>query len=326
MAPIRRILVAIKDPWAKQLPSVDKAVQLARALKAQLVLFHAISDPVSVDPVSLADESLAQFELAGSSRYRQRLEQLAKRIRRGVRVTTAVEWDFPVHEAIIRAAARFSTDLIVTECHQGRHAAPWLLRFTDWELLRNSPNPVLIVKSHRPYKSPKLLAAIDPSHAFAKPAKLDEQILRLGTKLSGALRGALHAVYAYSPLPVGVAPSKLSTPDGIVEVQARAAAHARAVVAPGLAAARISRTRRHILDGNPADIIVDVAQQIDADLVVMGCNSRSGLARIFIGNTAERALDRVTCDVLVVKPRRFRDRVARVSRGARLVAPPLSVP
>ena len=325
MPPIRRILVAIKDPWAKQLPGVDKAAQLARALKAPLMLFHAISDPVNLDPVLLADESLSQFELAGSSRYRQRLEQLAKRIRRGIKVTTAVEWDFPVHEAIIRAAAHFRADLIVTECHEGRHA-PWLLRFTDWELLRNSPNPVLIVKSHRPYRNPKLLAAIDPTHAFAKPAKLDEQILRLGTKLSGALRGALHAVYAYDPLPIGVAPSRLSTPDGVLEAQARAAAHARAVVGPEMAAARISRTRCHILDGNPADIIVDVAQQIDADLVVMGCNSRSGLARIFIGNTAERALDRMKCDVLVVKPRRFRDRVARVSRGARLVAPTLGIP
>jgi nucleotide-binding universal stress UspA family protein len=31
--------------------------------------------------------------------------------------------------------------------------------------------------------------------------------------------------------------------------------------------------------------------------------SRSGLKRIFIGNTAERVLDGLQCDVLVVKPK-----------------------
>jgi universal stress protein E len=36
----------------------------------------------------------------------------------------------------------------------------------------------------------------------------------------------------------------------------------------------------------------------------MGATSRSGLKRIFIGNTAEHVLDSLQCDVLVVKTRR----------------------
>ena len=36
MSDIRRILVAVKDPWAKSLPAVEKAAQLARALGARL--------------------------------------------------------------------------------------------------------------------------------------------------------------------------------------------------------------------------------------------------------------------------------------------------
>ena len=53
----------------------------------------------------------------------------------------------------------------------------------------------------------------------------------------------------------------------------------------------------------------------------MGAVSRSGLKRVFIGNTAEKILDELPCDVLVVKPARFQNRVRRASRGMRVVPP-----
>jgi universal stress protein E len=55
-----------------------------------------------------------------------------------------------------------------------------------------------------------------------------------------------------------------------------------------------------------------LARQLGCDLVVMGALSRSGLKRIFIGNTAERILDSLDCDVLVVKPPGFAGKLNRV--------------
>jgi hypothetical protein len=49
----------------------------------------------------------------------------------------------------------------------------------------------------------------------------------------------------------------------------------------------------------------------------MGAVSRSGLRRIVIGNTAERILGDLSCDVLVVKPARFVTSVSRTRRGIR---------
>ena len=46
-----------------------------------------------------------------------------------------------------------------------------------------------------------------------------------------------------------------------------------------------------------------IARRWKAHVLVMGAVSRSGLKRLFIGNTAERVLDAVDCDVLVVKSR-----------------------
>jgi universal stress protein E len=57
-----------------------------------------------------------------------------------------------------------------------------------------------------------------------------------------------------------------------------------------------------------------VVSRVGAQIVVMGAISRSGLRRIFIGNTAERVLDALSCDVLVVKPPGFKTSVTgRVS-------------
>jgi universal stress protein E len=41
-----------------------------------------------------------------------------------------------------------------------------------------------------------------------------------------------------------------------------------------------------------------------ADVVVIGAVSRSGLKRIALGSTAERVLDFVPSDLLIVKPAR----------------------
>ena len=59
MSDIRRILVAVKDPWAQSLPAMEKAAQLARALGANITLFHAMSEPFYID-VSQANEATAE--------------------------------------------------------------------------------------------------------------------------------------------------------------------------------------------------------------------------------------------------------------------------
>jgi universal stress protein E len=48
----------------------------------------------------------------------------------------------------------------------------------------------------------------------------------------------------------------------------------------------------------------------------MGAISRSGFKRLLIGNTAERVLDRLTCDILVIKPGHLVNRIPQKRRGA----------
>ncbi len=323
MRSIRRILVAVKEPRASS-PALAKATRLAKALGAQIRLFHALTEPIYLDLYSFNGPGPRKLE---DERYRAalaKLDALANGLRRlKIRVSTSVEWDYPAHEAVLRAARAFGADLIVADAHPTRHHAAWLLRFTDWELLRRSSAPVLLVKSSKPYRRPRVLAAVDPSHAFAKPLELDEEILRTGSAVAGALRGQLHAVYAYDSVPLGLPPVGPASSALIAAAQAAATGRAKAVLDRAVRKLRVPLQRRHLVARHPTDAIIDAVRETRCGIVVMGAISRSGLNRFVVGNTAERVLDRLACDVLIVKPKDFRTRIRRTVRGPQLVAPPV---
>lgn len=83
----------------------------------------------------------------------------------GVQAESTVLSDSPPHEAVIRAARSFGADLIMAERHPGGRYRTRALRSTDFELLRLSPVPVLLVKTRQPYDHPSVQAGVDPSHA-----------------------------------------------------------------------------------------------------------------------------------------------------------------
>jgi universal stress protein E len=235
-------------------------------------------------------------------------------------VTVATEWDFPAYEAIVRRAKQIKADLIVADQHAGRHTIAGLLHLTDWELLRLSPVPVLLVKTRGSYVDPVVLAAVDPGHTFSKPTKLDQEILGAGSTITRTLRGKLHALHAYVPFPFVADPNSMLSQQNINQMEAQATEAAQSALQRVLRKTRIPKANRHVIGRHPADAIVQAARELRSSTVVMGAVSRSGLKRLFIGNTAERVLDLLSCDILVVKPKHFANRISRAKRGVRLVA------
>jgi len=49
-------------------------------------------------------------------------------------------------------------------------------------------------------------------------------------------------------------------------------------------------------------VILELAQQVGADLIVMGTIARTGIPGFFTGNTAESILNQIVCSVLAIKP------------------------
>ena len=315
-----RILFAIRNPTATQQPGLAKAIQVARASGAKLDLFHALNDPLFIELTQFGDSSVDRLRERVEEEVRIPLARLCKVAHKhGVEAQSSVEWDYPPHEAIVRRALKIGADLIIAECHKGGRTRPWLIHLTDWELLRLSPVPVLLLKNAKAYRRPLTLAAVDPAHAHAKPSKLDARILAAAAQLSKGLRGTLHIVHANYPSIVGLKPrtdrawSTLSYEE-LQKQESESFEMFRANAA-------IPRTRAHLVEGNPSREIPRVADKLGAAIVVMGALSRSGLERLFIGNTAERVLGALNCDVLVVKPEGVSPHLALEERGMRVMAP-----
>jgi universal stress protein E len=322
MRPIRRILVAVKDPAVKAPPAVRKAAQLARAYGAHLELFHAISAPLYVDAYSF-QPSLREIEREIRSSRIGQLQAIANELRgKGVEVSVTAQWDHPAYEAVVRHAIHTRANLIVADCHAKPHILPGLLHLTDWELLRMSPVPVLLVKSPTPYKRPVILAAVDPSHAFEKPANLDAQILSVASNIAGTLRGRLHAVHAYLPLPEEPISRRLLSDTQLEKLNAQTEAAAGLQFQQTLRAVSVLKSRRHLLPCHPIAAIEQTARKTHSAIVVMGAISRSGLRRFIFGNTAEYLLDSLPCDLLIVKPPKFCAPLPKGSRGVKFVAAP----
>jgi universal stress protein E len=296
MRSFRLILVAVRELRQRRNLAIERAASIAAGCGARLELFHDLAAPVYVDTFLGGGESLEEFTRATRATALRRLERLAEPLRaRGLKVTTATVWDYPPYEALVRRAVAIRADLIVT-IKRGHHRLPSLLGYTDWELLRASPMPVLLIKNSRYRPRAAVLAAIDPLHAAAKSAGLEQQILGNAAALAQALDSPLHAVHVLTPW-------QRSTTDRVALVSSQARA----------AGVRPSRT--HLLEGNPDTLLPATARRLRAGAVVMGAMSRRGLQRLFVGNSAERLLDDLHCDVLVVKPPRFVMRVPRTRRG-----------
>lgn len=134
-------------------------------------------------------------------------------------------------------------------------------------------------------------------------AALDE-----AADLSRRLGADLHLVhvlqsplYLYSFAYPGEA-AAVAPPIDMTEIREDALKSLREVIAeidfPG-------KVECHVLEGvNVAETLRATAENLGADLIVMGTHGRTGLAHVFLGSVAERTLRTATCPVLTVQPRK----------------------
>jgi universal stress protein E len=320
----RRVLVAVSDCVTKNSPALAKAAVLARAGGGTLTLFHSFySSAISGESLIGPDRLERDIEMAVRQRKQQLEAIAAPLVRDGLKVRIRVRWDYPVHESIVREVLREKSDLVVVESHRHTRLARIVLSNTDWQLIRVCPAPVLFVKIARPYERARILAAIDPLHAYAKPAQLDADILATAAEIARSFNGRLHAAHIYqlaTPFTSGV----LMEPVPLaVNVSERQLERIRRAFMELVRPYDLPERRRHLRPGNAADEIVALAERTEAGIVVMGAISRSTLKRLFVGNTAERVIDRLNCDVLVLKPAGFRTPVPRRRSPVPVVLPPI---
>jgi nucleotide-binding universal stress UspA family protein len=76
---------------------------------------------------------------------------------------------------------------------------------------------------------------------------------------------------------------------------------ALAHLAAGLRSEGLHVDVRYTRGGDPADAIVSAAQEVDAELVVVGLRRRSPIGKVLLGSTAQSVLLHAPCSVLAVR-------------------------
>ncbi len=58
---------------------------------------------------------------------------------------------------------------------------------------------------------------------------------------------------------------------------------------------------KHAREGDPAHVIIDVAGEQDADLIVVGARGTTGLRRFMLGSVSSKLAHHAPCSVLIVR-------------------------
>ncbi len=209
-----------------------------------------------------------------------------------------------VAEALSQHVEEQGVEVVVMSTHgRGGIQRAWLGSTTD-DMVRQCHVPVLLVRpcaathdldpsAERVFH--RVLAALDGGE-IAERALMDA--VRLGTT-SDASVVLLHVM---SPSMAGSAPYLPNAiPQSNDELAAREAyykGYMEGVSRCELLAGREVETRV-VVDYDPAPAILEVAEEVGADLLVVGTHGRGGLSRVLLGSVADKVIRGTTRAVLV---------------------------
>jgi nucleotide-binding universal stress UspA family protein len=119
-------------------------------------------------------------------------------------------------------------------------------------------------------------------------------------RLARALQAELHIVSAFEPLR-----------DAHIEGAAEGAARIWAPLPDSEVEAILSETKSklaaqqlnattHAIRAHPADALLEVANEVNADLIVVGSKGMHGARRLALGNVPNKVSHRAHCNVLIV--------------------------
>ena len=238
----------------------------------------------------------------------QRLEQWVDFVRRsGVQVSGKMLYGMPFVE-IIREVLRNEHDLVMTTAEGWGILRAKLFGSTTMHLMRKCPCPVWVIKPSPPEWHTRILAAVDPNPLDEERHALNIKIMDLATALARRQQSELVVVHTWT-FPVEAAlRSTQSMRSSEVDTWVRDARDQHRHWLAGLLQPYALEDLKHqvyMLKGEAGRLIPELAAEKEVELIVMGTVSRTGIAGLFFGNTAEKILRRVDCSVLAVKPDGF---------------------
>ena len=303
--PENKLILAIIEPDLHPQTVAERASWLARAHGYPLRLL--LCDP-DIGPLHegwyVSNESR---DIAASIQAAQQemIEDIAWRVRKdGLEVTTGVLEDRPVAEAIIHEVNETQPAILVKGTAYHSAADRSFFVDTDWQLVRSAPCPLYLVKPGQFPDNAMIVAAVDPTHDHDKPAALDRVIIEAAQGIAGHVDGEVHLFHTYEKL-VGVGSEATRTFKPIKipldEIEERMREEHRQALDALAGEFGIDEESVHQLPGSTRELLPMFSRTHNVGLVVMGGLARWSLKRAVIGSTAERVLDSLPCDVMIVR-------------------------
>lgn len=319
MQNVKNILCVI-DPTCEAQPALIRAAWLARKNDAELTLLVCYYNEYLSGERFFDAPSLDKARKEVMIRQGEFLENLASPLREeGVSVETAAVWDHPLYEGIVRFADKIGAEMVFKDTHYHSATSRLFLTNTDWNLIRTCGAPLWLVKPRDMQEHPIFIGSIDPMNDNDKPAALDDEILEITRYLAAATDGTAHAFHAFDPrMAIATATANayvpVSLPYDEIEEQMREQHGKRFNEIRTFH--KIEDKNAHLIAGATFEELPDLTKELNADVCVMGAVSRNQWKRLFIGATAEKVLDHLPCDLLIVKPDWFKTPVQLSDKAA----------
>ncbi|HBV38914.1 MAG TPA: universal stress protein UspE [Erwinia sp.] len=304
MAKYQNILVAI-DAQQDDQPALRRAVYLNQRLGGQITAFLPIYD-FSYEMTTLLspDERVTMRKGVISQRTEWIREQSKAYLAAGINIDIKVVWHNRPYEAIIQEVLDGGYDLLLKMAHQHDRLQSVVFTPTDWHLLRKCPCPVWMVKDQPWPENGKAVVAVNLASEEPHHDPLNTRLVKETLELAEQVNHTeVHLVGAYPITPVNIA-IELPDFDPSVYNDAIRGQHLLAMKALRQSFS-IDEKFTHVAKGLPEEVIPELADRLDAGVVVLGTIGRTGLSAAFLGNTAEQVIDHLRCDLLAIKPEGF---------------------
>ena len=130
-----------------------------------------------------------------------------------------------------------------------------------------------------------------------------KEAVRQATELAKALGAKIHLVSAYEPVGEGrLREERQQIPDDMQwMVNPREDVDATLEDAAEVAKNEGIDVEVHARQGDPADAILDVAEETKADLIVVGNKGMTGARRFLLGSVPNKVSHHAPCSVLIVR-------------------------
>ncbi|MBV8201593.1 MAG: universal stress protein [Acidobacteria bacterium] len=292
---------------------VRDGLRLARAAHARVHLVHAFQATPAPGRVAPGGAPAHATDLVEARRQARRGLLEAQIARLGVRPDELVDTtvlEGATHLVLAEAAAAAGADLIVVAASESRGHVGKLLGSTADRLVRVASCPVLVTRGLLAVPPRHLLFGVDLSplsgEALARGLELASCLggrPAAGSTAAGAWRGPQAPGVAHALLVLEAAPLLRDEVQDVDLVRVdRATVEALDELVdercpPGWHATPLIRTGTFV-----AGRIVEMGEDLEADLLVVGTHGRHAGSRFLIGSVAEAVLRNFPKSVLVVPP------------------------